>query len=259
MLSHHRPPSASAPSPSHRLLRLVSGGLWLTLAVGCDSDGPSLEEALANKPEDQIKAANPKPRPENKYGKPSSAEFKAWDRKDPEGEKHLYKWDKANLSRMMGHWEDLTCFKEKMKEEGDKAFGVEPGSPKAEEWYQFKQSFVIPILDSWQKRLLASEPRLIEKSKLVGNFLEAHELVSHEYPAAYNESDKTAIQKADAYWMVVEAKVKKYVNSLGGEFPEVDLDDDKSIAKHAKHCEEALKPPDRTGKTKKRRKKKSPI
>lgn len=257
MLPHVR--SLLAPLSSHRAVR-AAGGLLLSLALGCDSGGgTSLEEALAKKPEDEIKAKNPKPRPTDKYGKPSSAEFKAWDRKDPEGEKHLYKWDKANLPKMMGYWEDLVCFKEKMKEEGQKAFGAEPGSPQAEEWYQFKQAFVIPILDSWQKRLFAAEPRIQEKTKFIGNFLEAHELVSREYPAAYNESDKTMLQKADAHWMIVEAKVKKYVGSLGGEFPEVDIDDDKSIERHAKHCEEALKPPDKSGKAKKRRKKKSPI
>ena len=256
MLPHVRP--LFTPSGPHRAVRLAAG-LCLTFALGCDSgDGGSIKDALASKPEDEIKG-KAKPRPKDKYGKPSAAEFKAWDRKDPEGEKHLYKWDKANLPRMMGYWEDLVCFKEKMKEEGQKAFGVEPGSPQAEEWYQFKQAFVIPILDSWQKRLFASEPRIQEKTKFIGNFLEAHELVSREYPAAYNASDKTALQKADAHWMIVEAKVKKYVGSLGGTFPEVDLDSEKSIAKHAKHCEQALKPPDRSGKEKKRRKKKTSI
>lgn len=259
MLSHVQSVTFPSPCLGRPRLRLV-GSLLLTLALGCDTGGSSsLEEALSKKPEDEIKAKNPKPRPTDKYGKPSSAEFKAWNRKDPEGEKHLYKWDKANLTKMMGYWEDLTCFKEKMKEEGQKAFGVEPGTPQAEEWYQFKQAFVIPILDSWQKRLFASEPRIQEKTKFIGHFLEAHELVSREYPAAYNESDKTALEKADAHWMIVEAKVKKYVGSLGGTFPEIDLDDEKSIAKHAKHCEEALKPPDHSGKAKKRRKKKSPI
>lgn len=232
----------------------------LALALGCDKeDKPSIEEALSSRPEDQFVAKSPKPRPEDKYGKPSATEFKAWDRKDPEGEKHLYKWDKANLDKMMGYWEDLVCFKEKMKDEGQKAFGAEPGGPQAEEWYQFKQAFVIPILDSWQKRLFANEPRILEKTKFIGNFLEAHELVSREYPAAYNESDNTALEKADAHWMIVEAKIKKYVGNLGGKFPEVDVEDPKSVAKHAKHCEEALKPPDTSGKAKKRTKNKGPI
>ncbi len=250
----------SAQLGSHRAVRW-SAGVLLMLTLGCDkSDKPSIEEALSTRPEDSIVAKNPKPRPEDKYGKPNSAEFKAWDRKDPEGEKHLYKWDKANLDRMMGYWEDLTCFKEKMKQEGQKAFGTEPGGPQAEEWYQFKLSFVIPILDSWQKRLFAAEPRILEKSKFIGHFLEAHELVSREFPAAYNESDNTTLEKADAHWMIVEAKVKKYVGNLGGEFPEMDLDDAKAMERHAKHCQEALKPPDHTGKAKKvKSRKKGPI
>jgi hypothetical protein len=256
--------SLLAPLGSHRAVRPSAGvaaALLLALALGCDKgeDKPSLQEALASRPEDQFVAKNPKPRPDDKYGNPSDTELKAWDRKDPEGEKHLYKWDKANLDRMMGHWEDLVCFKEKMKIEGQKAFGAEPGGAQAEEWYQFKQSFVIPILDSWQKRLFASEPRITEKTKFIGNFLEAHELVSREYPAAYNESDNTALEKADAHWMIVEAKIKKYVGNLGGKFPEVDLDDAKSVARHAKHCEEALKPPDHSGKAKKGARKKGPI
>jgi hypothetical protein len=247
------PSLVRSPSVPQGLLRTVRPcvGVVLALALGCDKgeDKPSLQEALSTRPEDQFVAKDPKPRPDDK----------AWDRKDPEGEKHLYKWDKANLDKMMNYWEDLTCFKEKMKAEGQKAFGAEPGSPTAEEWYQFKQAFVIPILDSWQKRLFANEPRILEKTKFIGNFLEAHELISREYPAAYNDSDNTALEKADAHWMIVEAKIKKYVGNLGGKFPEVDLDNAKSVEKHAKHCAEALKPPDTSGKAKKRTKKKGPI
>ena len=85
-----------------------------------------------------------------------------------------------------------------MKEEGQKAFGAEPGSPKAEEWYQFKQAFIIPIVDSWQKRMFAEEgTRILEKSKFISNFLEAHELISREYPAAYNASDQTLLDEAN--------------------------------------------------------------
>lgn len=252
--------SPSAPLGCHRVVQL-SAVVVLALALGCDKtdDKPSLQEAISARPEDQFEAKDPKPRPDDKFGKPTGAEFKAWDRKDPEGEKHLYKWDKANLPKMMSYWEDLVCFKEKMKEEGQKAFGAEPGSPVAEEWYQFKQSFVIPILDSWQKRMFANEPRILEKTKFIGNFLEAHELISREFPAAYNESDNTALEKADAHWMIVEAKLKKYVGNLGGTFPEVNLDDAKSVEKHAKHCAETLKPPDTSGKAKKRKKNKGPI
>ena len=232
-------------------------GLALLLPAGCDGgDSPSLAESLAKKPEDEIKAKNPKPRPTDKYGKPSSAEFKAWDRKDPEGEKHLYKWDKANMKRMLGYWEEIACFREKMKESGDKAFGVDPSSAEGEEWFQFKRMFITHI-NGWQQRLFGEEgTRILEKSKFIGHFLEAHELVMREYPDAYNNSDKTGLEKADAHWIIVEAKVKKYAKNLGGKFPEVDLDDAKSVERHNKVCEEAMKPPDRSGKAKKRKKKK---
>src|SRR5690606_99467 len=116
---------------------------------------------------------SPKKRPPDGLPPPTDAELKAWDRKDPEGEKHLYKFDKANLKKMLNYWNELECFREKMKEEGEKAFGVEPGSPDEEKWYQFKQLF-IPMVNTWQQRLFANEPRILEKSKLIGHFLEAH-------------------------------------------------------------------------------------
>ena len=80
------------------------------------------------------------------------------------------------------------------------------------------------------------------------------------YPKAFNEGDKTALQKADAHWVIVEAKVKKYVKNLGGTWKlDVDPNDTKAVERHAEICIAAMTPPDRTGKTKKRRKKKGPI
>jgi hypothetical protein len=243
-------------------LRVVPSALWLaSLGIGsvaCDS-GPSISESLATEKDDNLPAdyvPNPKARPKGMAG-PTEAEFKAWNRKDPEGEKHLYKWDKAHLSDMLGYWEHLECFREKIKEEGDKAFGAEPGSPTEEQWFQFKRGFVTHI-DGWQKRLFAEQPRILEKSKFIGNFLEAHELVMHGYPSAFNEADKTELEKTDAHWVIVEAKVKKYVKNLGGEWVERDPENPKHAAKHAAVCEDAMTPPDRTGKVKRGRKK-SPI
>lgn len=228
------------------------------LSVGCDDSQPSISDALATKAEDQFDyKPNPKPRPEGLAG-PTEAEFKAWNRKDPEGEKHLYKWDKAHIKEMMNYWEQLECFREKVKEEGEKAFGAEPGSPTEEQWYQFKRMFVTHI-DGWQKRLFAEQPRILEKSKFIGHFLEAHELVMNGYPKAYNEADKTELEKADAHWIVVQAKVKKYTKNLGEEFPERDPDNPKDVEAHAKVCELAMTPPDRSGKVKKRKRKKGAI
>ena len=247
----------SFPRLSISAAALLSMGL---VAFGCDDSGPSIEEALAAQQEEQLPEGykpKPKERPKGLEG-PTEAEFKAWNRKDPEGEKHLYKWDKAHLSDMLGYWEELECFREKVREEGEKAFGAEPGSPTDEQWYQFKRGFVHHA-DGWQKRLFAEQPRILEKSKFIGNFLEAHELVMHGYPKAFNSADKTELEKADAHWIIIEAKIKKYVKNLGGEYPERDPEDAKAMERHAAVCEEAMTPPDRSGKAKKRKGRKGSI
>ncbi len=270
-MSHPFPPSAPSSAPpsgsssaSARAVPLVPGLLLACslgfMGIACDS-GPSIAESLeASQAEEKAPAdykPNPKPRPTGMAG-PSDAEFKAWNRKDPEGEKHLYKWDKAHLTDMLGYWHQLECFREQVKVEGEKAFGAEPGSETSEQWFQFKRAFVTH-LDGWQKRLFAEQPRVMEKSKFVGNFLEAHELVMNGYLRAYNDGDKTELKKQDAHWLIVEAKNKKYVKSLGSEWPERDMTDAKVAAAHTKFCTQALAPPDRSGKTKKRRGKKTSI
>jgi len=230
-------------------------------ALLCACGGPTLSDSLQAQQEEKLPEnykPNPKPRPKGLDG-PTEAEFKAWNRKDPEGEKHLYKWDKAHLGDMLGYWEQIQCFREKVKEEGQKAFGAEPGSPPEEQWFQFKRMF-ITLVDGWQQRLFAEQPRIQEKSKFIGNFLEAHELVMYGYPKAFNESDKTELEKADLHWLAVEAKVKKYVKQLGEEWPTALAPESaKELEKHAKTCEEAMKPPDRSGKKKNRKRKKGAI
>jgi len=243
----------SNPSPSPFGIRLACAAAIALLASACDSDKPSLQDSLAAMDAKEAKADNikPKPRPKGLDG-PTEAEFKAWDRKDPEGEKHLYKWDKAHLDDMMDYWHQLECFQEKVKVEGAKAFGAEPGSEKAEQWFQFKRAYVTH-LDGWQKRLFAEQPRIQEKSKFVGNFLEAHELVMNGYLRAYNDADETELKKQDAHWAIVEAKNKKYVKSLGAKWPERDMENPKVAKAHAEFCEKTMTPPDRSGKAKKRR------
>lgn len=237
-----------------RRLTLLATCVALVALASCDSGGPTIEEALAaqEKKEAEYKG-KPKPRPEG-LDRPTDAEFKAWDRKDPEGEKHLYKYDKEALPRLKVYWEEVECFREKVMAEGQKAFGAEPGSPQEEEWFQFKQ-FYVNHVNGWQQRLFAKEPRIQERSKLIGHFLEAHELVMHGYTKAYNFSDKTALEKADLHWAVIEQKLVKYTKNLGEEWPIRDLTDEKVAAAHAEACVEALKPPDRTGKAKKKKRK----
>jgi hypothetical protein len=158
---------------------------------------------------------------------------------------------------MLTYWEEMQCFREKVMAEGEKAFGAEPGSPTEEQWFQFKQGYVI-FLDGWQMRLFAKEPRVMEKSKLIGHFLEAHEMVMNNYPKAYNDGDKSELEKVEAHWVIVENKVKKYVKNLGLEWIERDPNNPKDVEAHKKVCEKAFEPPDRTGKAK-RGPKKGPI
>lgn len=238
----------------------LSRMLWLApIAFGvaaCGEPKPSLAESLAAKPEEEFKYEKREIKRPDGLPPPTKSEFAAWNRKDAGGEKHLYKWDKANLSKMLNYWEELTCLKDKMVEEGKKAYGAEPGSPKEENWYQFKRAF-IPHVNGWQQRLFANEPRILEKSKFIGNFLEAHELVMNGYPDAFNGADDTGLKKQEAHWLIVEAKIKKYVKNLGSEWNDFLADTPKAQKAHANVCEAALKPPDT--KEKKRRKKKSPI
>ncbi|MCB9566342.1 MAG: hypothetical protein H6710_03855 [Myxococcales bacterium] len=221
---------------------------------GC-GEHKSLEDSLKTNAEDEFEKSgaykpNPKKRPPDGLPPPTDAELKAWDRKDPEGEKHLYKFDKQNLKKMLNYWNELECYRENMKQEGEKAFGIEPGSPEDEQWYQFKQVF-IPKINAWQQRLFANEPRILEKSKLIGHFLEAHELIMHGYPKAYNDSDRTEIEKSDAHWIIIENKITKYLKNIGGELPpKPNLEDPKQKEAHDKFCEKALNPPKNTGKAK---------
>ncbi|MBK8266122.1 MAG: hypothetical protein IPK80_32925 [Nannocystis sp.] len=223
--------------------------------LACGGESKSIGDALKADPKAEFEKSDaykpsPKKRPPDGLPPPTDAEMKAWDRKDPEGEKHLYKFDKANMKKMVNYWNELDCFRQKMIEEGEKAFGVQPGSAEEEQWYQFKSVF-IPFLQIWQQKLLANEPRIMEKSKMMGNFFEAHELVMNGYPKAYNEGDRTMIQTQDAYWAVVESKLIKYAKNIGAEWPaKPDLSDPKQKAAQDKFCEKAMNPPKQTAKKK---------
>ena len=248
-----------APNVTGSFVRVL-GATALLVSFGCDG-GPSAAEALQTNADEkfekeQYKPSPKKERPSDGLPPPTDAELKAWDRKDPEGEKHLYKWDKKNLTKMKGYWDELRCFREEVMKNGEKALGAEPMSPESEKWHQFKQGF-IPFVNGWQQRLFANEPRIQEKSKFIGNILEAHELVMHEYPQAYNNGDEIELKKAEAHWIIVDDKVKAYAEQLGGKWEYLDTTDPKQAEKWDKFCIAAKKPPKQGEKKGKR--KKSPI
>lgn len=183
---------------------------------------------------------------------PTAEQLAAWDRKDPEGEKHLYKWDKANAKRMQNYWKELRCLRDKFKEEGQKAFGTEPGGPEQEKWEQFRAAFNFQVVDPWINALYAVEGQDVNgKSKVMGNMLEAHELVAKHYPTAYNDSDEVAIKVQDARWTVVENKLVDYYAKIGAPLTFPDLTDPKEAKKWEKFCAPVVLPPKKK-KTKKK-------
>jgi len=245
-----------------RLCNAVALAVWMgflpAAACGDSKESLTIAEALATNAEKKLEESGnykpppKKPAPTMELPPPTEEELAAWDRKDPGGEKHLYKWDKRNLKRMSKYWFDLQCFRDKMRDEGEKARGAEPQGPQDEQWYQFKRMF-IPFINRWQQRLFTLEPRILEKSKFISNFLEAHELVMNGYPNAYNTNDEIALKKVDAHWLIVEAKINRYVEQLGGgsSWKIPDLEKASNRKKWQSLCENAMKEPKVS--TKKRR------
>jgi len=245
----------------HFMRATLVGTLFVFVGSACGESKPSLTEAMkkADEEKETVKSDKPrKPPPSDKLPPPTDAELKAWDRKDPEGEKHLYKWDKRNIKKMWNYYLELRCFRDKMREEGTKAFGAEPQSPEDEKWYQFKRVY-IPFLDRWQQRLFGNEPRILEKSKFIGHFLEAHELIMRGYPNAINLADETELTKQDAHWLLVTDKIQVYVDKLGvgDKYTLPDLDKPKELKKWEKFCDKAHQEP--TNKGPKKVKEKTPI
>lgn len=157
----------------------------------------------------------PKPRPRS-LAPPTEAELRAWDRKDPEGEKHLYKWDRANRALIEGYFADLQCFRAEMIEQGERSLAS--GAAVEEAWFEYKRD-TIPVLDKWMQTMFVSNPRILAKSKAVGQLLELHEIVMINYPRAYNDGSKTEISKAEALWVVATSKADRYLKAIGGSLP----------------------------------------
>ncbi len=239
--------------PTRTLRIFVPLGVASTLAlalVACDGEKKDVVAAMQNADEEAPAKKSGEPGekreiPTSELPPPTDEELAAWDRKDPEGEKHLYKWDKKNAKRMQNHWLELRCLRDKMKSEGEKAVGAEPGGQESENWDQFKRAF-IPHVDGWQQRLFAEEGQeVLTKSKYVSNIIEAHELVMNGYPTAYNDGDEKLIRRQNALWIVVENKVVDYSEKIGAPLTLPDLEDEKAAAKWAKFCAPVLAPPKR--------------
>ena len=214
------------------LIRATALGLAaaVTFTLAC-TPGESAVNALKSDKKDEVKLdPNREKReiPSAELPEPTEEEITAWDRKDPEGEKHYYKFDKANSKQMQTYWLELRCLRDKMKEEGEKSLDAEPGSAEQQQWEQFKRAFIDGVANAWQKKLFAEEGQdVLSKSKYIGNIIEAHELVMNGYPVAYNDGDDMEIKRQDALWTVVENKVKDYSDRIGAPMKFPDLENPK--------------------------------
>lgn len=208
-------PSAAEPEPD----RKSEGGLASAMADRTAAIRAAQE--VPTDPEIPPPAEPEPPAPEPGLLAPTEAELRAWDRKDPEAEKHLYEWDEDNLDTMLGYVRHLECRRLAVIEAGE---AFQAGTSSESDWLDFKRDEV-RALDTWQKQLFVDHPRIVEKSKLIGQLLELHELVLYGLPKAFNAKDATERAKADAHWMVVIAKVDKYATRIGGTFDEATADD----------------------------------
>lgn len=224
----------AAPRPTLRATAVVALLTLVSLACTKTSAEPTAEPDATREPapvepliveaEPEHDPSPPEEAPSAELPPPSEEELAAWDRKDPDGEKHLYKWDKANEAKMQAYWQDLRCMRAAMMEAGADAF-LSPGGSKAQKrWETFKQTFIAPVCDAWLQDLFKVEGHeILTKSKYVVYFLEAHELIMNGYPRAYDGSDEVEVKRQEALWIIVSNKVDDYSSKIGAPLQLPDL------------------------------------
>lgn len=218
---HLRPRPTLHTTACVALLTLLASACTKTSTEPAPAEPASAEDQATAEPilveaEPEGGPTPPEEAPSTELPPPTEEELAAWDRKDPDGEKHLYKWDKANEAKMHAYWLDLRCMRAAMKEAGEDAFGAPSGSKAQKQWDTFKQTFIVPVVNAWLQDLFKVEGSdILTKSKYMVYFLEAHELIMNGYPRAYNESEEVEIQRQDALWIVVENEVVDYSNKIG--------------------------------------------
>jgi len=212
-------PQEAGPLSESSTPRPKKSGLAATVSANVDAV-KTAKSAEPTPPPVEVRKADAKraePEPKRAPGvlaAPTAAEFKAWDRKDPAGEKHLYEWDKANMSLMHGYFRDIECARLAMIDEGE---AFVSGTHTEAQWTAHKRSAVLG-LNKWQQKLFRDNPRIMEHSKYMGTLLEAHEVVVLSLPKAYNARDDEGTKLVNALWTVLMAKVSKYTTTLGGTF-----------------------------------------
>lgn len=145
----------------------------------------------------------PKPKPERaELPPPTAEELEAWDRLDPEGEAQLHAWDQAHVAELSNWWRELQCFRLAVVSVGNRSYNDND----AERWQAFMIVFA-PVTDGWINAALGSQPEILSNSKLIGPFLEVHELLSGGYPRAFEAGDAYMLEELDLSWARVSSKI----------------------------------------------------
>lgn len=234
---------------------IIGAAVGLALLTACDkheleSVAPEQSATVAPtveaEPTPTPDSAEPEAAPDSEVAmlpEPTAEELAAWDRKDPQTDKKLQEWDKNNAKTMHGYWLELRCLRDEMKKEGELAFGTEPSGPAQQRWDKFKRAFIGPVANEWQMQLFMTEGQdILMKSKYISMIIEAHEIVMHGYPVAYNDGDRVEVQRQDAYWTILESKVDDYSDKIGAPIQLPDLDDPGQKKKWERFCKDVVTP-----------------
>ena len=203
-------PAAATPTSVHiEIEELHDGVPWYGDLV--QRERPSLEvyapvEASAPKARSE-RAPTRGPIPSAELPSPTEAELRAWDRKDPEGEKHLYKWDKANFAALDSYWRELQCLHFAVRSSGDAS--LTGGDPK---WWEGFRLNLSTKGEGWLEPLV--QQGLLGKSKFFSQLIEGYELAVYQYPEAYEGREAMPLMRLDAHWLIVENKIEDYAERL---------------------------------------------
>lgn len=152
------------------------------------------------------------PSSSSSLGEPTEEELRAWDRRDPAEEAKLAAWDREHRESMLRMYDELRCFHQAVIVAGERRLGK--GSDESE-WIAFRHDWSASTSE-WLQRLFADNERILERSRFVGYFIEAHEIVSHSYVQAYEARDRAEVEKIGKHWLAVEAKVRRHAEAIGG-------------------------------------------
>lgn len=156
---------------------------------------------------------------------PTPEELAAWDRKSPDAEAPLREWDRANVAMLSAWWRELQCFHLAIVSVGNSTFN----SNDAQRWQAFSKMYQ-PRVIPWISSVLSGHPELLSNSKAIARLLEAHELLSYQYPDAFEAGDAWQLQLCDEQWTNVARALDGYLGEIGASDVTLDREDGDDLA-----------------------------